>query len=127
MSYNSVYDSRTPQELGISFDSIIQSGARLLEGAGGSAGAAARVVQDPYFPELTCHIIRLSNIADGKPAGRCVKTRPGARGRAIGLKDAILPVKVLVAHKKRPWMVPLIAAGVLGTAVMIGYSLGKGK
>lgn len=125
MTYR-VYDQASAQALGVSFDDLLRQGAALLGKASPTLGVAAKVATDPYFPELTCHLIRLSNVSDGLAPGVCARTRPGLRG-GIGLEDAILPVRAFVAHKQRPWLLPAIAVVLLGGTFAIGYLAGKGK
>jgi len=115
--------SQRDEPLGASLDSIVRQGSRLLSGVSPTFKAASQVMTDPAFPELTCHILRLSNIEHGKPAGVCKKgpRRPGG----VGLRYVILPVKLLIFHRKYPWALPAMAAALIGGTYLLGFSNGR--
>ena len=98
-----------------------------LLGMVSSAGsAAARVIEDPHLPEVTCHILRLNAIEKGqKPGPKCKKIpKATAVGRGIGLRYATGPLRTFVAVRERPWIVPVVVGGLLGGVFLLGYVAG---
>jgi hypothetical protein len=98
-----------------------------LDTIGNVALATARVVEDPYLPEVACQLLRLNAIERGMaPGGSCAKTtRRAVPGKGIGLRYVAKPLRAAVWARQNP----LAAAAVVGGAVFligyIGYAMGK--
>ena len=92
-----------------------------------TATAAMKVAADPYLPEVTCHVLRLSALEEGKkPGPPCLRTRAGIRGGA-GLRYAVVPMRILVGVYERPYRSAAVAGGILLGIFALGYFTGKGR
>ncbi len=109
--------SYQPQALGLD---LFKKGPAVLR-------AGAKILEDPYLPEVACEVMRLSDIEGGKPAGaRCPPTRVTAKmKKGVGLRYAVKPLRALIFHKQNPWVVPVVLLGTLGAIFYLGYTMGK--
>lgn len=108
-------------------DAALRKALELLGSTSQTGAAVAGMANDPYFPEVVCHLLRANNVAEGRPAGHCQPTPPSAAatGRGIGLRHAILPVRAYVEHVRRPWLFPLLGAALLAGVYQLGVNDGK--
>jgi hypothetical protein len=96
----------------------------------GAIEAGARVAEDPYLPEVTCHILRLDKITDGlAPGPRCLKTvaTKAHKDRGIGMESAAGPLRAFVWYKEHPAIVAALGLGAVGLVWYLGYSMGRKK
>jgi hypothetical protein len=89
--------------------------------------AALMVADDPHLPEVVCHVTRLAKIEQGTdPGPPCPKIPTNqAPGRGVGLRYAVVPVRVLVNVREHPIMAIASTAGILLGLVAFGYALGR--
>jgi len=89
-------------------------------------GTGVNVAEDPYLPEVLCHINQLQQINAGQPAGVCAETADNLPG-GVGLINAVKPMRAYVwAEANKPWSWVLIAGVAVGIPMLLGYELGKG-
>ena len=102
----------------------------LIDRAAPTVLAAARVIEDPALPEVTCQVLRLHTIAAGQPVGapckRIVITDTDKR-KGIGLYAARDPLRAYVWARQHPLLATLVGVGIVGGLYYLGYSAGKGK
>jgi hypothetical protein len=92
--------------------------------------AALRIVDDPYLQEAACEVLRLSNVVRTRQAGPpCPRTNPAFRGspRGVGLEHAVGPIRLLILHQERPWLLPVVALTLLGLVYAAGYESGRAR
>jgi hypothetical protein len=90
--------------------------------------AAGKVIEDPYLPEISCHLLRLNKITRGVPAGPpCPRTAvsPTARPKGIGLSTAAKPLRAWVWAKENPIIAAAAGASIVGLIWGVGYRMGK--
>lgn len=80
--------------------------------------AVAAVASDPHLSEVTCHVLRLKEIQEGRPdPGICkpvsIDYLPDS---GIGLRYAVVPLRYYVAARKHPFIAGLV---VIGSAIAI--------
>jgi len=115
-----------PEPLGISWSDILSSAGDVWKKAAPALKAGSKILNDPYLPETACEVIRLSNVVGGRPPGPpCPKTPPTAPSTGVGLRHAIVPIKIYSFHVKYPWAIPVGVAGLLGMVFYAGYRTGK--
>ncbi len=84
------------------------------------------VVKDPYLPELTCQVLRLAALERGQnPGPPCVRTKAAGTG-GIGLRYALVPVRLAVKVREQPIVTPLVVGGVVAGIFALGYLTGRG-
>jgi len=108
------------QGLGLDLGELITKGGPAIQ-------AAAKVVEDPALPEVTCNVLRLNKIAEGKDTGGpCARVRYSAaqKRKGIGLHAAVMPLRVTVWARANPTLAVVAGAGVVGGFVALGYYLG---
>lgn len=117
-----------PEAMGLSWDDAVGAAKRYLSKSATGLSAASAVLDDPYFPEVTCQILRLRDINKGikgtKPCPPTVTTAAALR-KGVGLVSVRRPLRAVVYAKANPWAAPLAAAVVVGVPMLIGYALGK--
>ena len=92
-----------------------------------AATAALKVAQDPFLPEVVCSVLRLSALEEGRnPGPRCAKVN-AAPGRGIGLRYAVVPIRLAVKAREQPVLAVAVVGGVLFGLVAFGYALGKNR
>ena len=100
-----------------------------LDTIGNVALATARVVEDPYLPEVACQLLRLNALERGAlPGAPCKRTPPARaqiRNKGIGLRYVAGPLRAAVWARQNPVPAALIAAGTVFLIGYIGYSMGK--
>jgi hypothetical protein len=81
--------------------------------------AAAAIARDPYLPEVVGLVLELEK-AEGKAA-------PGApsTGAGVGLRNVVGPLRTFVKIQKKPWVLPVIAIGLIGGIFALGFYTGK--
>jgi hypothetical protein len=102
----------------------------LITKGGPAVQAASKVIQDPALPEITCNILRLNRVIEGKtPGPPCTKQRytPAQKKRGVGLHLAVAPLRAAVWARSNPALAIGVGVGAVGLLVGIGYWLGKGK
>lgn len=90
--------------------------------------AAARVIEDPALPQITCHVLRLNRIArSGDPGPACPPLALSAaqkqRGIGLYLVDPLL--RGAVWTRQNPAAAVGLVAGVVGLIGYVGYRLGR--
>lgn len=81
------------------------------------AQAAALILEDPYFPEVTRRVVRLHEL-EQKPQ-RAGQPKP-AQVKGIGLKRIVKPLDYYIAYRERPWTGYLALAALLGIPYLLG-------
>lgn len=89
--------------------------------------AGRDVVSDPHVGELTCHIVRLNAMEEGRPPGPfCTPVPVNAKpGTGIGLRHAMPALRQYVKYRENPWPFYLGAAAVALTVYGLGYINGR--
>lgn len=95
-----------------------------LAQAGGALGTGAKVIQDPYLPEVLCRVNQLAEIEAGTKVTPCPAMAPGRAG-GIGLRKVVAPLRAYVYAEQHPWVYPLGIAAVIGIPFLIGYLAGE--
>lgn len=86
----------------------------------------AEVVADPYFGETVCRVQQLRAIERGEKVVPACATTPPNIGGGVGLRKAMPALRGYVwAERNRPLSYALVAAGVIGLPMLIGYAIGK--
>lgn len=88
------------------------------------------VVQDPFLPEVTCLVMRMAALEQGRKPPTCPKTALSTRlsqGRGIGLRYAVIPLRVTVKVRENPVLTPVVATGVVAGLFLLGYAIGRSK
>lgn len=131
------YSLKDPPSLGLAWEDVAQAAAKYLpqakdyiQKAGTGAQAGKAILDDPYFPEVTCHLLRLRAITKGQnPGPRCPSTvtTPQMLRKGIGLQYAAKPLRAVVYTREKPWVVPVAALALVGVPFLVGLKLGKGR
>lgn len=112
-----------PHSLGLDVSDLITKG-------GPAVAAAGKVIQDPGLPEITCHLLRLNKITEGKdPGPPCPRPRytTADKRRGVGLSRAATPLRAVVWARERPVAAIGIGIATVGLLVGIGYYWGRKK
>lgn len=107
------------QNLGASLDTI-----------GDAVQAASQIVEDPFLPEIACHVLRLSRIAAGEDAGRpCPATvvTPGRQNKGVGLSAVSAPLRAFTWMRANPLVAMAIGGAVVGGVFWLGYRHGRNR
>ncbi len=106
------------QEVGLDIPALITTAQKI-------GSTSLKVLEDPYLPELLCHVNRLNAIQEKRDPGPACRRTPKDLPGGIGLEDTITPIRIFTSVKQQPvWgyaSVALIVGGIAG----IGYFLGK--
>ena len=108
-------------------DGLIGRGLELLETAGPALEAAIQLLEDPYLPEVTCNVLRLSKVEQGKPVGAPCPVGPRGQRKGIGLRYAIKPLRAAVWVRLNPLLATALGISVVGSLIGIGVIIGKAK
>ncbi len=108
-------------------DGLIGRGLELLETAGPALEAAIQLLEDPYLPEVTCNVLRLSKVEQGKPVGAPCPVGPRGQRKGIGLRYAIKPLRAAVWVRINPLLATALGLSVVGSLIGIGVIIGKAK
>ncbi len=93
---------------------------------GDTASAAMKVAVDPYLPEVTCHVLRLAALEEGRDPGlRCLRTRTTVTNKGVGLRYAVVPIRMAVNMYEHPYRAAAVAGGVLLGIFALGYLTGR--
>lgn len=101
-----------------------------LEDVKGGIIAAAKIGEDPALPEVTCLILRMNRITEGRPLGpSCPKQTytEAQKKRGIGLTSAVAPLRAAVWAREHPIAALGVGAALIGSVALIGYYAGKGR
>lgn len=92
-----------------------------------AAGAVVDVANDPHLPEVICEVQRLSLLEQGKPLpAPCTKIPLKAgTGKGIGLRYAVVPLRLAVKVREKPWIVAAVALGIGASIFTLGYTSGR--
>jgi hypothetical protein len=118
---------------------IIEKGATVLATGEKAVDVAVNVTQDPCFLQVV-DLVRQLHVAEqprGGLRGLGSYRVPGRATRGmgyiamgdvpgIGLCRVVTPLKIYVATRKNPYIIPLAIAGILGVPFFLGYLFGKG-
>jgi len=108
-----------PHHLGLDIGDIISRG-------GSAIAAVSKVVQDPALPEVTCHVLRLNKMAEGRdPGPPCARPSYVGKKGGIGLALAVAPLRAAVWAREHPVLAGGISLAVVGALVGVGYYMGK--
>ncbi len=83
-------------------------------------GIGQRVIQDPALPTVVELLTELRQVEAARPKtpSPLTSSEPG-----IGLRKIVIPLRIVIAVRKRPWLIPVgIGAAVL-LPMAIGYAL----
>ena len=89
-----------------------------------------KVLEDPYLPQASCEVMRLSRVSAGRAAGpRCAAPRlsRAQAQKGVGLRATVTPLRLMIFHKQYPWLAPLAGATILGGIFYLGYVTGKDR
>lgn len=123
MAYTHTYPRHHASALAGDFDvsEIIKKGGPALQ-------AAAKVIQDPALPEVTCNILRLNRAVEGKnpgpPCQRHVYTQ-AQKKRGVGLHLAIHPLRGYTWARQNPALAIGLGASAIALIFGLGYMLGE--
>ena len=84
-----------------------------------------RVADDPALPTVVSLVQEIKTLSSGgssKPA-----TAASAAERGVGLSRIVTPLRGFVAYKKRPWILPAFAGGVVLGIFAIGVMAGRAR
>lgn len=110
-----------PHSLGLDVGELITKG-------GPAIAAAGKVIQDPGLPEITCHVLRLNKITEGKDPGPPCPRRhytTADKRRGVGLSRAATPLRVVVWAREKPVVAAAIGIATVGFLVGVGYYWGR--
>lgn len=111
------------EPLGIDVSDLIAKGGPAIK-------AAAKVVEDPALPEVTCNILRLNKVVEGKspgPACRRQRYTKAQKRRGVGLHLAVTPLRLTVWARQHPALAIGAGVAVLGALVGVGYWIGRSR
>lgn len=94
-----------------------------LTSAGGALGTGAKVVQDPYLPEVLCMVDQLAQIEAGQRVTPCVRIAPGRPG-GVGLRKVVPAMRAYVYAEQNPWAYPVAIGAAVGIPFLLGYLMG---
>jgi hypothetical protein len=86
------------------------------------ATVTLRVTADPALPTVVALVSEIKALTDRK-SGSSAPSAPSGPG--IGLDKIVTPLRGLVAYKKRPWILPAFAGGVVLTIFALGVMTGR--
>lgn len=95
-----------------------------LTQAGGALGTGAKVVSDPYLPEVLCYVDQLAQIEAGGKVTACPRL-PAGRVGGIGLRKVVTPLRAYVYAEQHPWVYPVAIGAAIGIPFLLGYLFGK--
>lgn len=109
------------QPMGLDLADVIAKGGPAVE-------AVSKVIQDPALPEVTCHLLRLNKLTEGRPPGPpCTRRSYSAaqRRQGVGLTLAVRPLRAAVWARENPVAAVAVGAGAVGALVGVGYLIGR--
>lgn len=80
-----------------------------------TASAATAVARDPYLPEVVDLVLRLQ-ASEKASAGSA-----GSTGKGVGLRNVVGPLRTFVKIQEKPWILPVVVVGIVGTIFAAGY------
>jgi hypothetical protein len=113
--------ARTRYGLGLDLGELFERGTTAVQ-------AAAKVLEDPALPEVTCQVLRLNALASNRPSPVCPAQRYtlAQKQKGIGLHLAVTPLRIAVWARMHPLLATAVAGGSVLGLVGLGYALGKG-
>lgn len=99
-----------------------------LETIGSAVRAAGKIAEDPYLPEVACHVLRLNQITTtGDPGKPCLPTivSPDKRNKGVGLSAVVGPLRAFTWARTHPIETMGIGILVVGGIFLLGYGAGK--
>lgn len=103
-------------------------GQSTMERAGGILAVGAKLLDDPYLPEVTCLTMRISALEEGRPPGPpCRRTPPNQPRRGLGLREVITPLRWAAKSKEHRWLLPAAVGGAVLGSFALGYLFGREK
>lgn len=88
------------------------------------ATAARSVVEDPCLGQVTAMLLHLHKLEQA-PVIPGAPAPPAPPIKGIGLCKAVTPLKAVVWARENRWAAPLVAVGVVGGLIGVGYLIGK--
>ncbi len=90
--------------------------------------AVLKIAQDPHLKEVVCHVLRLNALERGvKLPATCTKIPEAAGpGKGIGLRYAVGPLRMFVATREKPYLLPLVVGGTALGVFLLGFFAGRG-
>lgn len=92
----------------------------------GAAKAVTQVAKDPCFDGVVKRVLTLREIEAAKPSKPSEPPKKPA-GPGVGLCQAIKPLDAVIYVRRRPWVLPVGAAVVVGLIFGLGYTVGRGR
>ena len=86
-----------------------------MSGTLSTVQAAAAVATDPYLPQVVALVLKLQ-AQESKSAGTS-----GSTGRGVGLRNVVGPLRTFVKLQAKPWILPTVVVGIVGTIFAAGY------
>ena len=90
---------------------------------GSTVQAAAAISQDPALSEVTCHVLRMNAITEGRnPGPACPRHAytPEEKQKGIGLYLATKPLRAAVWLRENPYVAVAGVAGIVGLVYWLG-------
>ncbi len=86
-----------------------------------------KIAQDPHLNEVVCQVLRLNALERGVRLPSACPKIPVTRspGKGIGLRHAVKPLRMFVATRENPYLLPLIVGGGALALFLLGYYAGR--
>ena len=95
---------------------------------GSTVKAASKIIEDPALPAVTCEVLRLNRVVEGKSPGPSCSRRvftAAEKRKGVGLHLAVQPLRIATWARANPALAIGGAAAVVGGLVWIGYAMGR--
>lgn len=99
-----------------------------IDKLGPAVQAASKAIEDPALPELSCNVLRLNKVVEGRNPGAPCKRKvytAAQKKKGLGLHLAITPLRIATWSRQHPAIATGIGLCVLGMIWGIGYQMGK--
>lgn len=105
--------------------SYIATGDSTFDSAANAAKIGLAVVRDPALLQTTQLLMQLVALENKGKGASTSSTSFSDTSKGIGLKHAIVPLKVAIKVRKEPWILPVGGLVVVGGLVGLGFLLGR--
>ena len=87
--------------------------------------AVHRVVEDPCLVPVAQRLLALNTLEQARSATTALAGDEESRTKGIGLCAAVKPLDAVLWVRRRPWVLPLGGALVVGGLFALGYAYGR--
>lgn len=94
-------------------------------GVSETLATVADVVSDPCLPQVINDSVRLYSAFEAMKSATPAPAIPTKPSAGIGLCKIQKPLRAAVYAAEHPWVVPAIAASLVGGFILIGYTIGR--